>query len=543
MNTASLGAGALRALADRHGIRPKRSLGQHFLIDPNLARAIASDAGVGPGDRVVEIGAGLGSLTRALAEAGAEVLAVEVDPSLIPALEESVAGLGSASACCTRMRRIASGRTSSVSDEWVLAANLPYNVATHLVLDTLRDVPQVRRLVVMVQREVGERLVGGARREGLRDPQRPGRLPGRGDPRAPRAAVGVLAPPQGGVGDRAARAPGRAAGRRSTRSDSGRWWMPGSPSGGRRCGTRSGGSAWRARTRTRSWRRPGSTPRLEPRRSRSRSSRGSRRPCRLWRIHPRRLRNDGAPDMTALQMPAHAKLNVFLRVLGRRDDGYHDVETLLLPISLADDVTVEPADELTLSLEGPAAEGVPADDTNLALRAARALAAEAGGAQPPGARHHDRQAHPGRRRPRRRFGRRRRDPAAARRAVGRRLGSRRPRSTGGGDRLRCPGAAPRRARVRRGARRAGVAGARAVDDVGREAVRVRRVLGGRVRVVGRASGDGSRRGSPDRRGGGRQQRPPRERPLQRPPGARRRPPSGDLARRSRRSSRPARRVR
>ena len=83
----------MRALADRHGIRPKRSLGQHFLIDPNLARAIASDAGVGPGDQVVEIGAGLGSLTRALAEAGADVLAVEVDPSLIPALEESAGGL------------------------------------------------------------------------------------------------------------------------------------------------------------------------------------------------------------------------------------------------------------------------------------------------------------------------------------------------------------------------------------------------------------------------------------------------------------------
>lgn len=90
--------------------------------------------------------------------------------------------------------------------------------------------------------------------------------------------------------------------------------------------------------------------------------------------------------MTALEMAAHAKLNVFLRVLGRRDDGYHDVETLLLPISVADDVTVESADELTLSLDGPAAEGVPADDTNIALRAARALAAEAGGARPPGAR-------------------------------------------------------------------------------------------------------------------------------------------------------------
>jgi 16S rRNA (adenine1518-N6/adenine1519-N6)-dimethyltransferase len=156
----SFGAGALRALAERHGIKPKRSLGQHFLIDPNLARAIAADAEVGPGDRVVEIGAGLGSLTRALAESGAEVLAVEVDPSLIPALEESLLGLD-------RVRVLHSDATDPEwqdaleGDGWVLAANLPYNVATHVVLDTLRDVPRVRRLVVMVQREVGERLVAG----------------------------------------------------------------------------------------------------------------------------------------------------------------------------------------------------------------------------------------------------------------------------------------------------------------------------------------------------------------------------------------------
>jgi 4-diphosphocytidyl-2-C-methyl-D-erythritol kinase len=90
--------------------------------------------------------------------------------------------------------------------------------------------------------------------------------------------------------------------------------------------------------------------------------------------------------MTALAMAAHAKLNVFLRVLGHREDGYHDVETLLLPISLADDVFVEPADELSLSLDGPAADGIPSDETNIALRAARALVAEAGGTRPAGAR-------------------------------------------------------------------------------------------------------------------------------------------------------------
>jgi 4-diphosphocytidyl-2-C-methyl-D-erythritol kinase len=93
-----------------------------------------------------------------------------------------------------------------------------------------------------------------------------------------------------------------------------------------------------------------------------------------------------AHDASALRLPAHAKLNLFLRVLGRRDDRYHDVETVVLPVSLADHVSVEPAHDLTLSLEGPAAEGVPRDDGNLAWRAARALAVEAGGVETLGAR-------------------------------------------------------------------------------------------------------------------------------------------------------------
>jgi 4-diphosphocytidyl-2-C-methyl-D-erythritol kinase len=87
----------------------------------------------------------------------------------------------------------------------------------------------------------------------------------------------------------------------------------------------------------------------------------------------------------SLSVAAHAKLNVFLRVLGARDDGYHDIESMLLPISLADLVTVEDADEVTLTVEGPAADGVPADERNLVLRAAAALA-EAGGSRGRGAR-------------------------------------------------------------------------------------------------------------------------------------------------------------
>ncbi len=76
---------------------------------------------------------------------------------------------------------------------------------------------------------------------------------------------------------------------------------------------------------------------------------------------------------------AHAKVNAFLRVLGRRRDGYHDIETLIVPVSLHDVVTVEPAEELSLVVTG-SADGVPPGEDNLALRAARALAAEAGGA-------------------------------------------------------------------------------------------------------------------------------------------------------------------
>src|SRR5207244_8765438 len=88
--TAPLGRRALIALATRHGIRPTKALGQHFLVDPNLARRIAAYAEVGPGHRVLEIGAGLGSLTAALADLGAEVLAVELDRALVPALEEVI---------------------------------------------------------------------------------------------------------------------------------------------------------------------------------------------------------------------------------------------------------------------------------------------------------------------------------------------------------------------------------------------------------------------------------------------------------------------
>ncbi len=160
----ALGAGAIRDLAARHGVRPSKSLGQNFLTDPNLARAIASDAGVGPGDHVVEVGAGFGSLTVALAATGAQVTAVEFDRTLIPALEEVTAGIRNISLLQGDAMKLDWAELTG-EGEWTLCANLPYNIATPLVLDILAGVPAITRFVVMVQREAGERLAAQAGEE------------------------------------------------------------------------------------------------------------------------------------------------------------------------------------------------------------------------------------------------------------------------------------------------------------------------------------------------------------------------------------------
>ena len=145
-------------LLERHGVRPSRALGQNFVADANTVRRIARLADVGPGDRVVEIGAGVGSLTLALAETGAAVTAVELDRHLIPALEEVVVPEGVRLVHGDALRLDWADVLADAAAGWILVANLPYNIATPLVLDLLEGVPAIQRMLVMVQHEVGARL-------------------------------------------------------------------------------------------------------------------------------------------------------------------------------------------------------------------------------------------------------------------------------------------------------------------------------------------------------------------------------------------------
>jgi 16S rRNA (adenine1518-N6/adenine1519-N6)-dimethyltransferase len=149
----------VQALIDEHHLGPKKSLGQHFLADPNTARRIAALAGVAAGGPVVEIGPGLGSLTLALVDTGAEVLAVELDGRVAAVLASVLRDAGVevdlrvADALTFDWREVLAGR-----GPWSCVSNLPYNVAVPVVATLLEEAPAIERLLVMVQREVGERL-------------------------------------------------------------------------------------------------------------------------------------------------------------------------------------------------------------------------------------------------------------------------------------------------------------------------------------------------------------------------------------------------
>ncbi|MEJ3403694.1 16S rRNA (adenine(1518)-N(6)/adenine(1519)-N(6))-dimethyltransferase RsmA [Rathayibacter sp. YIM 133350] len=155
--TGLLGPAEIRDLAELLGVTPTKKLGQNFVIDANTVRRIVKTAGVQHGEHVVEIGPGLGSLTLGLTEAGASVVAVEIDGRLAEQLPKTVE-LQQPGASLTVVHQDAMRVHELPGDPVRLVANLPYNVSVPVLLHFLETFPSIRSGVVMVQAEVGQRL-------------------------------------------------------------------------------------------------------------------------------------------------------------------------------------------------------------------------------------------------------------------------------------------------------------------------------------------------------------------------------------------------
>jgi 16S rRNA (adenine1518-N6/adenine1519-N6)-dimethyltransferase len=156
----ALGAADVRELARRLRLRPSKRLGQNFLIDPGTARRIVALAGLGPGDVVLEVGPGFGSLTLGLLAAARGVVAVEADPVLAAELPRTVAARAPGLAGRLTVVTGDATRVAELPGEppSVLAASLPYNVAVPVLLHLLASVGSLARGLVLVQAEVAERM-------------------------------------------------------------------------------------------------------------------------------------------------------------------------------------------------------------------------------------------------------------------------------------------------------------------------------------------------------------------------------------------------
>ena len=159
-DAALLGPTQIRELAQRLDLRPTKQWGQNFVVDANTVRKIVRVAGVGEDDVVVEVGPGLGSLTLALLPVVHRVIAIEVDPRLAGALQDTVRTLQPRNA--DKLRLVAGDALTITRlpgpKPTALVANLPYNISVPVVLSFLEHFPSIRRVLVMVQLEVAERL-------------------------------------------------------------------------------------------------------------------------------------------------------------------------------------------------------------------------------------------------------------------------------------------------------------------------------------------------------------------------------------------------
>jgi 16S rRNA (adenine1518-N6/adenine1519-N6)-dimethyltransferase len=149
----------LREVIGRHGLSARKSLGQHFLLDPHILARIAHAAGDLAGRTVLEVGPGPGGLTRALLAAGAgRVVAVERDPRFVAALAELVEWAGGDRLEIVEADALEVDEAALAPPPLTVVANLPYNVATPLLLKWLARPHLFTGFTLMVQREVAERL-------------------------------------------------------------------------------------------------------------------------------------------------------------------------------------------------------------------------------------------------------------------------------------------------------------------------------------------------------------------------------------------------
>lgn len=161
MTSLLLGPAEIRAAAARLGLRPTKALGQNFVHDANTIRRIVATAKLRPGERVLEVGPGIGSLTIGLLAAGHPVTAIEVDPVLARALPDTIAGRFADPALTVVEADAARVVALPEPAPTALVANLPYNVAVPVLLHLLATVPSLEHGLVLVQAEVADRLVAG----------------------------------------------------------------------------------------------------------------------------------------------------------------------------------------------------------------------------------------------------------------------------------------------------------------------------------------------------------------------------------------------
>lgn len=164
VTTRLLTASDIRALAARHDVRPTKVLGQNFVVDPGTVSRIVRAGGVEAGDVVMEVGPGLGSLTLGLLDAGASVVAVEIDAKLAEALPGTVAEYAPDAADnlhVINMDAMAVTPADLPLTPTRLVANLPYNVSVPVILHVLATFPAIETVLVMVQSEVAERIIAG----------------------------------------------------------------------------------------------------------------------------------------------------------------------------------------------------------------------------------------------------------------------------------------------------------------------------------------------------------------------------------------------